>query len=259
MIQITVLGSGSKGNCCAVSIPGMVCLIDAGFSAREIERRAGLAGLDLNRLAGIIVTHEHNDHAQGAALLAKRYRVPILASQGTIAALRLAPQSAIPLTGLDPITLGPFSIESADTCHDAAEPVAVAISSQGGRIGYATDLGVAGAGVRWLFRDLNAIILESNYEEILLRTSGYPISVQDRIAGTGGHLSNGAAAELLSEIYQPQLQTVILAHLSQRCNTPTHALERAGMALDVVGYSGRLVVAEQNEILSNIGLELAPT
>jgi glyoxylase-like metal-dependent hydrolase (beta-lactamase superfamily II) len=78
-----MLGSGSKGNCCAVESEGAAVLIDAGFSAREIERRAARAGLALEQVAAIVLTHEHGDHACGAAQLAARLRVPVVTAPGT--------------------------------------------------------------------------------------------------------------------------------------------------------------------------------
>ncbi|HZI77364.1 MAG TPA: MBL fold metallo-hydrolase, partial [Gemmatimonadales bacterium] len=83
MITLYVLGSGSRGNCCAVEAEGTAVLIDAGFSRREVERRAEAVGLDLNRIAAIALTHEHGDHACGAAVLARRLGVPVLTAQGT--------------------------------------------------------------------------------------------------------------------------------------------------------------------------------
>ncbi len=83
MITLYVLGSGSRGNCCAVESEGVALLIDAGFSAREVERRAATAGLDLSLIAGIALTHEHGDHACGASLLARRLQVPVLTAPGT--------------------------------------------------------------------------------------------------------------------------------------------------------------------------------
>src|SRR6185503_16493284 len=87
MTSLSVLGSGSAGNAFALVSEGMVLLIDAGFSAREIARRAAVAGVDLTRLSGIALTHEHGDHAQGALRLAEQHDVPVLASAGTWAAL----------------------------------------------------------------------------------------------------------------------------------------------------------------------------
>jgi len=256
MATLHVLGSGSRGNCCAIEAEGALVLVDAGFSAREIERRATGAGLDLSTAVGIVLTHEHGDHAQGATRLADRLTIPIVGSAGTLAALKARGSTPrIPLSGSAPREVGPFLIEGASTSHDAAEPMALAISSAAGmRIGYATDLGRPNTAVRWLFRSLAAIVLEANYDEVLLRTSGYPVSVQERIAGFGGHLSNGDAAELLRELFHPGLQAVVLAHLSQQCNTPEHARDRVGSTLREMGFAGRLEVAGQAEPLQPIAL-----
>lgn len=256
MTWLHVLGSGSKGNCCAVTVGGETLLVDAGFSAREIVRRAELVALDLGRVSGIVITHEHGDHARGAVRLARLLGAPLVASRGTLAALPGA--TALPhepLLAGAPCEIGPFTIHGTTTGHDAAEPLAVVVeTAAGGRVGYATDLGRPSSGLRWLFRELTAIVLEANYDEVLLRTGGYPPAVQQRIAGFGGHLSNGEAADLLRELHHPGLTAVVLAHLSQRCNTPEHARERIEPALRSAGFSGRLDVATQEEPLGPIGL-----
>lgn len=264
MITLHVLGSGSRGNCCGVTAEGAVLLIDAGFSAREIERRAELAGLDLSQMVGIALTHEHGDHARGAGRLSERHRVPIVASPGTLSAVagETARSPRVPLSGATPREVGPFLVEAAGTSHDASEPLALAVSAGAGiRIGYATDLGRPTTAVRWLFRDLAAVVLEANYDEVLLRTSTYPAAVQQRIAGFGGHLSNGDAAELLREVHHPGLQAVVLAHLSEQCNTPEQARRTIAAALDLLGFDGRLEVASQHAPLPPIpvGLRLQPT
>ena len=83
MTALYVLGSGSRGNCCAVEYDGTAILIDAGFSPREIERRAETAGLALGSVGAIVLTHEHGDHARGAGRLARRLGVPVLTAPGT--------------------------------------------------------------------------------------------------------------------------------------------------------------------------------
>lgn len=259
MITLHVLGSGSRGNCCGVSADGAVLLIDAGFSAREVERRAEMSGLDLSRLAGVALTHEHGDHARGACRLAERHRVPLVASPGTLASVAggLGGVVGLPVSGAAPREVGPFLIEAASTSHDAAEPLALAVSIGSGlRVGYATDLGRPTTAVRWLFRDLTAIVIEANYDEVMLRTSTYPVAVQQRIAGFGGHLSNSDAAALLGELHHPGLQAVVLAHLSEQCNTPDQARGTVGAALRLAGFLGRLEVASQHAPLSPIPVEL---
>ena len=257
MMRLYVLGSGSRGNCSAVEAEGATLLLDAGFSAREIERRADTVGLDLARVVGIALTHEHGDHACGAARLARRLGVPVLTATGTWH--RLASRmggAAFRTIGLQtPVELGPFRIAACPTSHDAADPLALAVrAGDGTGVGVAYDLGRPTTAVRYLLRNLTALVLEANYDEIALRTSGYPPVVQRRIAGSGGHLSNRAAAELLAELHHPGLSVVVLAHLSQRCNTADDARAAVAPALRRVGFAGALHVAAQDEPLPAIEL-----
>ena len=255
MITLYVLGSGSRGNCCAVETDGVALLIDAGFSAREVERRAAAVGLDVSRIAGIALTHEHGDHSCGAANLARRLSVPVLTAAGTWG--RLAPvmdEAEHRTLGLCArVELGPFQVDACPTSHDAAEPLAIVLrESDGTSVGVAYDLGRPTTAVRYLLRGLTAIVLEANHDEVQLRTSGYPPVVQRRIAGSGGHLSNRAAAELLAELHHPGLSIVVLAHLSERCNTAAEARAAVAPALRRVGFDGVLHVADQDEPLPPI-------
>lgn len=247
MTTLTVLGSGSGGNAFALTDAGMVLLIDAGFSAREIARRAELAGLDLGRLCGIALTHEHGDHAQGAIRLARKHRVPVLASQGTWSALG-ARESVqhLPLRTSSRTECGPYTVAGCDLLHDAAEPLALTVTTSTGiTVGIAYDFGRATQALRYHFRALHAVVLEANYDEVMLRTSEYPASVQHRIAGSGGHLSNTASAQLLEELHHPGLTTIVLAHLSRRCNTPEAARAAVEPVLRARGFDGVLAVALQ--------------
>jgi phosphoribosyl 1,2-cyclic phosphodiesterase len=255
MITLYVLGSGSRGNCCAVESDGVALLIDAGFSAREIERRAATVGLDCERIAGIALTHEHGDHSCGVANLARRLRIPVLTAPGTwgrlAAVMEDAEHRALGLCAR--AELGPFVVEACPTSHDAAEPLAIVVRGlDGTRVGVAYDLGRPTSAVRYLLRGLSAIVLEANHDEVQLRTSGYPPVVQRRIAGSGGHLSNRAAAQLLAELHHPGLSIVVLAHLSQQCNTAAEARATVSPALRRVGFEGVLHVADQDEPLPPI-------
>ncbi|HEY7029111.1 MAG TPA: hypothetical protein VH438_15965, partial [Gemmatimonadales bacterium] len=106
--------------------------------------------------------------------------------------------------------------------------------------------------VRLLLRNAHAIVLEANYDDVLLRTSGYPPSVQARIAGSGGHLSNRAAADLLGDVLHEGLELVVLAHLSERCNTREDA--RAAVAPVLRRRGCALHVAKQHEALPALEL-----
>lgn len=266
MITLYVLGSGSRGNCCAVESEGVALLIDAGFSAREVERRAEAAGLDLGQVAGIVLTHEHGDHACGAPLLARRLQVPVLTAPGTwrrmATTMEDAQHRALGLCAR--VELGPFTIEACPTSHDAAEPLAIVVRGSGGAsVGVAYDLGRPTTAVRYLLRNLTAIVLEANHDEVQLRTSEYPPVVQRRIAGSAGHLSNRAAADLLVELHHPGLLAVVLAHLSEQCNTAAEARAAVAPALRRAGFRGAIHVADQDRplqpilIVQRVGVQLA--
>lgn len=257
MITLYMLGSGSRGNCCAVESDGVALLIDAGFSAREIERRATSVGFDVGRVAGIALTHEHGDHSCGAAQLARRIGVPVLTAPGTWQRLiaRMTGTEHRPLGLCARVELGPFTIEACPTSHDAADPLAVVVRDSGGTsIGVAYDLGRPTTAVRYLLRDLTAIVLEANHDEVQLRTSAYPPVVQRRIAGSAGHLSNRAAAQLLVELHHPGLSIIVLAHLSQQCNTAAVAQAEVRRALHRVKFRGAIHVAEQDTPLPPISV-----
>ncbi|HET7603758.1 MAG TPA: MBL fold metallo-hydrolase [Gemmatimonadales bacterium] len=247
MTTLHLLGSGSRGNCFLLEANGKVLLLDAGFSCRELTRRAEQAGVSLAAAVGIALTHEHGDHACGAWRLARRHGIPIAASVGTWGSLRQRDGvQHRPLRGSAPIQVGPFQLECAGSSHDAAEPVAIAVTCPDGtRVALAHDLGRPTAAVRLLLRDCHALVVEANHDEVMLRTSGYPPSVQQRIAGSGGHLSNVAALQLLTEVLHQELELVVLAHLSARCNTAECARASIEPGLRREGFLGQLVVAEQ--------------
>lgn len=259
MTSLFVLGSGSSGNTLAIADGDQVILVDAGFSAREIARRALLVGLDLHRLVAVVLTHEHNDHSAGAARLASGLKIPVLASPGTWDRLRPRMRRADyqPLAMMREVQFRRFRLEACPISHDAAEPIALSVTTASGhRIAIAYDLGRPTTAVRYLLKRSHAIVLEANHDEILLRTSGYPASVQQRIAGSGGHLSNRAAAELIGEVRHAGLELVVLAHLSERCNTASDA--RAAVEPVLRGSGCGLQVAKQHEPLGPFHLRPQP-
>lgn len=86
MVRVTVLGSGSKGNCTVVSTSRTRIVLDAGFSCKEIVKRMRFCGEDPEKLDAVLISHEHQDHVQGLSVLARRWNVPVYATQATHAA-----------------------------------------------------------------------------------------------------------------------------------------------------------------------------
>jgi phosphoribosyl 1,2-cyclic phosphodiesterase len=257
MTVLYVLGSGSKGNCAAIRHEGHTLLLDAGFSAREISKRASQVGLPLDTVIGIALTHEHGDHSAGAASLARQLNVPVITSTGTWDRLRpgFAKSRFIAAMLMGEIVVGPFRIKCCAVSHDAAQPIALRVETPDGTsIALATDVGRSSTALRWLMAGVHALVLEANHDEVLLRTSRYPASVQERIVGSGGHLSNRAAAELIGELMHPGLRLVVLAHLSERCNTAEEARRAVGPVLEAAGFQGSFEVALQHRPLTPLSL-----
>jgi glyoxylase-like metal-dependent hydrolase (beta-lactamase superfamily II) len=59
-------------------------LVDCGFSYKEAIARLKRLKVDPDSLSGILVTHEHSDHASGIEGLANRHNIPVYASRGTL-------------------------------------------------------------------------------------------------------------------------------------------------------------------------------
>ena len=250
-MRICCLGSGSSGNSVIVEAPGTRVLVDAGFSARDLEHRLGMVGVDPCQLDAIIITHDHTDHTRGVGVFARRHGTPVHLTELTYEACRplfRGKERTQTYAVAQPFTVGGLRVEPFLTAHDAADPVAVAVVDveTGARLGIATDLGRPTAGVRYALSNCDFLVLEANHDETMLRTSVYPRSVQSRIASSHGHLSNHAAAHFAVELAHPRLAGVLLAHLSIRCNDPALAREVVGDALARAGWRGWLDVAEQD-------------
>jgi phosphoribosyl 1,2-cyclic phosphodiesterase len=229
------LGSGSGGNATLVEasqgITNTRVLIDAGFSERELTRRLGIAGCTPADVDAIFITHEHGDHVGRSVSFARRHRIPLITSRGTWRAIGCEDFEASLLRlarSGEAIALGDLELQPFAVPHDANEPLQLVLSDGAVRLGIVTDLGSAPAAVAEALRGCQALLLECNHDEAMLRSGPYPPSLQRRILGTHGHLSNEAAADLLSRGRHIGLGSIVAAHLSEKNNSP--ALARKALA-----------------------------
>ena len=229
-MRFASLGSGSRGNGALVEADGSCVLIDCGFSAREAERRLQRLGRTPADLAAILVTHEHGDHVGGVATLARRHRLPVYASAGTLrsAGLEALPGCAAIAGGF---SIGALTVQPVAVPHDAAEPCQFVFSHRKKSFGLLTDLGSITAPVVAAYSGCDALMLECNHDSALLSAGPYPASVKRRIAGPRGHLSNRQAAEFLAALDAARLQRVVMSHLSERNNTVGLALAELAAVL----------------------------
>lgn len=259
-MKVSVLGSGSGGNSIYVRAGNTHVLVDAGFSGKAVAARLERVGVHPDDIAAIIVTHEHGDHTAGIGVFARRHGTPLYMTTRTreaCAKLLRGQERIEEYQQGRPFLIGDLRVEPFLTVHDAADPVGVALVDEctGLRLGVATDLGRPTAQIRHALSGCDLLVLEANHDEVMLHTSAYPTSVKRRIASSHGHLSNQAAARLVTELMHSRLAGVILAHLSNECNRPSLAMEVVGAALDKVGWLGHLEVALQDEPTALLDIE----
>lgn len=222
-MEFCVLASGSKGNCTYVSDGETAVLIDIGLSAKEIVARLQAAGIDPATIQAILFTHDHVDHYRGAEVFSKKFSVRLLANEGTASGI----DRAFPKAKLDwnifetasSFDIGGLHIEAFSVPHDASDPVGFVITQGGAKLGIVTDLGQPTPLIVNKLSSCDAIVLESNHDYDMLMASNRPWPLKTRIAGRSGHLSNVQATELLQQVLSDRLRLLLLAHLSEECNT----------------------------------------
>lgn len=230
-MRFASLGSGSQGNALVVEAGQTRVLLDCGFGPRETLARLGRLGLAAEDLSCILVTHEHSDHIAGVFRLARRHRIEVWMTQGTLAA---APRGHSPLPQVRTfdsdalLTWRDLEIQAFPVPHDAREPVQFTFSDGRFRLGVLSDTGAPTAHIRTMLSGCDALVLECNHDAEMLQAGDYPHALKQRIAGRYGHLDNQAAAALLAALDRRRLRHIIAAHLSQQNNRAE--LARAALA-----------------------------
>ena len=238
--QICVLGSGSKGNCVYLRAGDMHFLVDAGLRYDDIEKRLKDLSVRTKDIGHVFITHEHADHInaktylQVSSFLPMQYPVNVFDTAFEI----------------DDIGIRPFPVS-----HDAADPVAYSFHFDQKKISVVTDTGYATNLVKEQIRGSDALVLESNHDEEMLKTGVYPWPLKQRIAGRLGHLSNRQAGDALTEASCERLRHVFLAHLSAENNSPELALKTVGAHLSKMAQTApALLMTYQNRVSELISI-----
>ncbi|RKR84836.1 phosphoribosyl 1,2-cyclic phosphodiesterase [Mucilaginibacter gracilis] len=219
---IASLNSGSNGNCYYIGNERDAVLVDAGISCRETEKRMLRLGLSMNKVRAIFISHEHSDHINGVAVLAKKYQLKVYITPKTMlnGGLALQPHLVAPFTGYEPERVGEMDITAFPKFHDAADPHSFMVSYQGINVGIFTDIGAPCQHVIQHFSQCHAAFLEANYCETLLEQGRYPYHLKRRIRSGHGHLSNTQALDIFKTHRPAHMSHLLLAHLSKDNNNP---------------------------------------
>ncbi|MGH9967184.1 MAG: MBL fold metallo-hydrolase [Pyrinomonadaceae bacterium] len=247
-MKLTVLGSGSTGNAVMIVAGETRVLVDAGLSAKEIARRLVLVGEDVHRLDGVLVTHEHGDHAGGLRVLLRSVDCPVYISATTrdayisertnvaddeprkrAAALRDRVEQIESSRDfrIGEIDFHPFTIP-----HDAVDNFGFTATHEGVKIATLMDFGHITTLISERLRGCAAILIESNHSRDMLKAcDAYPWELKQRILSRLGHISNEDIADWLREGFDGTAKYIVLAHLSERANNPYLAKISAEVAL----------------------------
>ena len=258
-MRLCSIASGSSGNCIYIGSDNTHVLVDAGISNKRIEMGLNDLGLNARELDGILITHEHSDHIKGLGVLARKYGTPIYSTKETLEEIQDSKSlGEIPEDLMHPITpdvdfmVGDLEVKPFRIDHDAANPVAYRVQNEKRSVAVATDMGHYSQYIIDHLQGLDAILLEANHDEDMLKNGSYPQILKQRILGTRGHLSNVSAAWLLAHMERLP-EEVFLAHLSQENNLPSLALQTVRGILDAneVGADTKIYITSQENIVKN--------
>lgn len=254
MITITMLGSGSRGNAILVDGSAGTLLIDAGFGVRTLAKRFEAAARRPEDVGALLLTHEHVDHACGAAAACDRWTWTVHATAPTHASLAVqasgAPSEIAVLGESGQVSLCGLTVEHMPVPHDATDCRAFVLTDEasGARAGIVLDAGHVPEGLTTFLDRLDILVLESNHDETMLADGPYPWPLKERIRGGQGHLSNRVASQLAAQCSHRGLRSVVLAHLSETNNTPELAIGSARAALKNAGWKRDSVLAAPQRI-----------
>ena len=263
-MKVTVLASGSKGNCTYIETPKTKILIDAGISMLQIRSRLKTNNIELNKIDAIFITHEHADHVLYLASILCKTEAKLYIDKISYDVINKKTNNSLvqyPVVfikddckyNFDDIFVVPIHLS-----HDAYASHGFLVKEDDEKnnksFGLITDTGIIPEKYFPILSSINTLMIESNHDVDMLMSSNRPWILIQRILSRKGHLSNETCVSYLSKIISNDTKNIILVHLSEECNDPNLALNEI---YKTFGEKPKfnLMVAEQYNALPTIEVE----
>lgn len=232
-LRFLSLASGSSGNCYYLGNSMYGILIDAGIGARTIKKRLKDAGIGLEQIYAVFITHDHFDHIKSVGTLGMKYHIPIYSTPKVHGGINSCYGMTEKLTAGcqhfiendETVEIGEFRITSFPLPHDSSDNSGYIVNYRNKTFTFATDLGCPTESLCRCINQSDYLLLEANYDEDMLHNGKYPYLLKRRVSGDFGHLSNRVAAEIVAAHATERLTHVFLCHLSKENNTPELAFQ----------------------------------
>jgi phosphoribosyl 1,2-cyclic phosphodiesterase len=267
-LRVTILASGSSGNCTLLETEHTRLLVDAGIGKKETLRRLAEVGRQVDRLDGIVISHEHTDHIGSLAQVLGQWRTTVYLTEAThTEVMRILPESSHKrfdrvehIRAGQRFIVGDIEVSPISIPHDAVDPLGFTFRANGMKVAIVTDLGYLPELVKVHLRDSDCLMLESNHDLDMLKVGPYPWHIKQRVMSRTGHLSNHTVSEFLADVeaFDAHARYVVLAHLSENNNNPDvariSAAEALGRRTGAGAFSGELMIAKQESPLPTLDL-----
>lgn len=245
-MKISVLGSGSSGNCSYIEIAGKKILVDVGYSMKKINDKLSTVGKTLNDIDAIFITHDHGDHIKSFGAISRKYDIDLYIHPKSLNEVRhklgKLDETKIKLLTDKRIFLDNIMVENFEVMHDSANNLGYSFMYRNKKLSYVTDIGKITNIVKEACKDSDILAFESNYDLNLLLNGEYPWTLKNRVKGNRGHISNEEASKLIASIADNRMRKIILLHLSSENNHPELALRELK---ELIGSNKDIEVSSQ--------------
>lgn len=219
MMRLKVIGSGSSGNTYLLSTDTETLVLDAGMPSKDTK-----IALDFNvsRIAGVLVTHIHNDHSKYAHEYEK-LGIPVWKPYEDTEHKILTKKFKT------------FEVTCFDVEHDGTECRAFLIKVDGQTILYATDFEY----IKYVFApkiEINHMIIEANYSKEFISDSA-----ENREHVFRGHSELQTTINFIKANKTNSLCSIVLCHLSNKNAEPIHFInevQKVSKCVTCVAYKG---------------------